>query len=198
MSKPRLAVLLDDIFQAIGLDKAELYVKALLNLMEYPPGEYESIFVLATSGEGLTRARIGRHRWARIMLLWNLTREGLRELYEQIPGEKPDLEQIWKFTGGNPWLLRDLYVFNWNFNTTLKNLIQSRGIATFIDSISGSREMLNLLKDVVNDPDTIVREYHREEVRKLEEGLVKLNLMIEVWPREDIFWLDAPPPEKRS
>ncbi len=196
LSKPRLAVLLDDIFQAIGLDKAELYIKALLNLMEYPPGEYESIFVLVTSSEGLTRARIGRHRWARIMLLWNLTKEGLRKLYEQIPGQKPDLEQVWKFTGGNPWLLRDLYMFNWNYDTTLKNLIQSRNMDAFINSIRGNREILDTLRDIVNDPDTIVKEYHREEVRNLEEELVKLNLMIEVWPRENIFWLDTPPPER--
>ena len=104
LSKPKLAVLLDDIFQTAGLDKAELYIKALLNLMEHPPAEYESIFVLVTSSEGVTRTRIGRHRWAKIMLLWNLTREGLRELYDQIPEEKPNFEEIWKMTGGNPWI----------------------------------------------------------------------------------------------
>jgi len=34
----------------------------LLNLIEYPPGEYEKIVVLVSSSEGVTRERIGRHR----------------------------------------------------------------------------------------------------------------------------------------
>jgi len=60
--KPKVAVLMDDIFQAIGLEKAEIYTKILLNLIEYPPEEYEKIAVLAVSNEGVTRARVGRHR----------------------------------------------------------------------------------------------------------------------------------------
>ncbi len=39
--KRRLAILADDVFQAIGLDKASIYVKGLLGLIEYPPGDYE-------------------------------------------------------------------------------------------------------------------------------------------------------------
>jgi len=34
----------------------------LLNLIEYPPGEYEKIVVLVSSSEGVTRERIGRRR----------------------------------------------------------------------------------------------------------------------------------------
>jgi len=32
----RVAVLVDDAFQAIGLEKAAMYVKSLLSLVEYP------------------------------------------------------------------------------------------------------------------------------------------------------------------
>ncbi|AJB42352.1 MAG: ATP-binding protein [Candidatus Korarchaeum sp.] len=38
---------------------------------------------VATTSEGLTRSEIGRHRWAYIAPLWNLSREGFMELYEQ-------------------------------------------------------------------------------------------------------------------
>jgi len=62
LSRSRVAVLMDDIFWAVGLDKAEAYVKTLLNLIGYPPREYEKIAVLAVSNEGVTRARVGRHR----------------------------------------------------------------------------------------------------------------------------------------
>jgi len=34
--KRKVALLVDEDFQAIGLDKAEIYVKMLLNLIEYP------------------------------------------------------------------------------------------------------------------------------------------------------------------
>jgi hypothetical protein len=35
--KKKIALLMDEVFQAIGIDKAEIYTKMLLNLIEYPP-----------------------------------------------------------------------------------------------------------------------------------------------------------------
>jgi hypothetical protein len=35
--RKRIALLVDEVFQAIGVGKAEIYVKTLLNLIEYPP-----------------------------------------------------------------------------------------------------------------------------------------------------------------
>jgi len=46
MEEKRVAVLVDGVFQAIGLDKAEIYVKMLLNLIEYPPADYEKIIAI--------------------------------------------------------------------------------------------------------------------------------------------------------
>lgn len=51
----KIAVIADDVFQAIGLDTAAAYVKALLNLIEYPESE------------------IGRHRWAELMTICRRT-----------------------------------------------------------------------------------------------------------------------------
>lgn len=47
-------MLVDEVFQGIGLDKAEVYKKMLLNFIEYPSKSYENIVVVATS-EGLSR-----------------------------------------------------------------------------------------------------------------------------------------------
>jgi hypothetical protein len=77
----RVAVLVDEVFQAIGLDKAETYVKSLLNLIEYPPASYESIVVIAATSESATREKIGRHLWALPRPMWNMSREG----FEQLP-----------------------------------------------------------------------------------------------------------------
>jgi hypothetical protein len=82
----KVAVLVDDAFQAIGLDKAAMYVKALLGLVEYPPEGYERIVTIAATSEGFSRWEIGRHLWANIMPMWNMSRRGFEELYEELPG----------------------------------------------------------------------------------------------------------------
>jgi archaellum biogenesis ATPase FlaH len=74
--KRKVALLVDDVFQAIGLDRAEVYVKSLLNLIEYPPADYDKIITIVVTSEGLSRWRIGRHRWAEVRPIWNLGREG--------------------------------------------------------------------------------------------------------------------------
>ncbi len=56
----KVAVLADDVFQAIGLDKAAIYVKGLLGLIEYPPRTYDIVIaVVATSEGGFRDARLG-------------------------------------------------------------------------------------------------------------------------------------------
>jgi AAA+ ATPase superfamily predicted ATPase len=109
--KRRVAILIDEVFQAIGLDKAEIYVKNLLNLIEYPPASYEAIVSIITTSEGITRGKIGRHLWAQLKPMWNMSKSSFEELYEKIPGQKPLFENIWKITGGNPRILAQLYEF---------------------------------------------------------------------------------------
>jgi len=72
----KVAVIADDIFQAIGLDKAAAYVKGLLNMIEHPQYKYENMVVLVATSEGVSRREIGRHRWARLMPMWNMGRNG--------------------------------------------------------------------------------------------------------------------------
>jgi energy-coupling factor transporter ATP-binding protein EcfA2 len=62
--KKNVAVLVDEVFQAVGLDKAGIYVKSLLNLIEYPPRSYEKIVAIVVTSEGVTREEIGRRLWA--------------------------------------------------------------------------------------------------------------------------------------
>ncbi|WP_252901285.1 ATP-binding protein, partial [Vulcanisaeta sp. JCM 14467] len=81
----KVAILADDVFQVIGIRESAMYVKALLNLIEYPPAEYERVITVAATSEGLSRREIGRHRWADLDAMWNITKEGFRQLYEQLP-----------------------------------------------------------------------------------------------------------------
>ncbi len=97
--RAKIAVIADDVFQAIGLDKAAAYVKALLNLIECPDSRYENIVVLVATSEGVSRREIGRHLWANLTPMWNMPKDGLQQLYDKIPGPKPPFEEIWRLTG---------------------------------------------------------------------------------------------------
>jgi len=110
----RIALLADDVFQAVGLDRAEQLVKSFLNMIEWPPVEYEKIVVLVSSSEGVTRERIGRHNWAETAIMWNMPKEGFEELYNLLPDPKPPFEEVWRITGGNPRMLEKLYRAGWD------------------------------------------------------------------------------------
>jgi len=196
LKRTRLAILMDDIFQAVGLDKAEVYTKMLLNLIEYPPGEYERIVVLVSSSEGITRERIGRHRWATFRIIWNMSREGFKQLYDQIPGEKPQFEEIWRLTGGNPAALEQLYRYNWRFDRTIDDIAMRKNLRIFISSLSSTE--LEILKDILREPDVIIEKLRESEVQRLRMKLIELNLIVELWDRNQWFWIDIPPPEKDS
>jgi len=75
LRRRKVAVIAGDVFQAIGLDKAA-YVKGLLNMIEHPQCKYENMVVLVATSEGVSRREIGRHRWARLMPMWNMARDG--------------------------------------------------------------------------------------------------------------------------
>jgi hypothetical protein len=185
----RVAVLVDDAFQAIGLDKAAMYVKALLGLVEYPPEGYESIVAIAATSEGLSRREIGRHRWATLRPVWNMSKRGLEELYERIPGPKPKLEDAWRLTGGNPGMLARLYEAKWKVNAVVADLARAKDLTE--DFI---RKWRPHLKRVVEDPQSLWEEDFPDGLR---EELIAKNLIVyNMYDRDPWFWIDEPPPEK--
>jgi predicted AAA+ superfamily ATPase len=187
--KERVAVLIDEVFQAIGLDKAEIYVKSLLNLIEYPPKSYEKIVAIVVTSESITRKEIGRHRWASLRPMWNMSRKGFEELYEKIPGLKPEFEDIWKLTGGNPDMLSKLYQAEWNVNRIIDELIKSKEFtSSFIE------KWKSWLEEAVKDPDILWRANVPDE---LVRELIAKNLIVHnMYDRDPWFWIDEPPLEK--
>jgi hypothetical protein len=188
----KVALLVDDVFQAIGLDKVEVYVKSLLNLIEYPPEMYEGIVVIVATSEGLSRVRIGRHSWAEVRPIWNLGREGFEELYEVlskvVPNRIPGLDELWLLTGGNPRMLSQLYLYRWDVELVIKNFIESKKLIVFISSLSDDER--EWLFKAVEDPDTLMR---RERIPLLNK-LVELNLVVDdIVFRDEFLWIDEPP-----
>jgi hypothetical protein len=187
--KRRVAVIADDVFQAIGLDNAAAYVKGLLNMIEHPVYDYEKIVILIATSEGLSRSEIGRHRWSIIMPMWNMTREGFQELYERIPDNKPPFEDVWRTTGGNPGMLSRLYLTGWDSDALVTQLIREKGLTP--DFIVRWRVWLGR---VVEDPETLWSPDVPEELIK---QLVAKNLIVyNIYERKQVFWIDQPPPEK--
>ncbi|MFZ8783253.1 MAG: ATP-binding protein [Desulfurococcaceae archaeon] len=81
--------------------------------MEYPPEAYEKVVVIVTASESVSRRRVGRHLWAELRAVWNMSERDFGELRGKIPGEKPLLEETWRLTSGNPRALSLLYQANW-------------------------------------------------------------------------------------
>jgi predicted AAA+ superfamily ATPase len=187
--RKRIAILVDEVFQVIGLDKAEAYVKALLNIIEYPPESYEKIVIIAATSEGFSRWRIGRHLWAWIMPMWNMSRKGFEELYERIPEPKPGFDEVWRLTGGNPRILSMLYRARWSIDSVVEELVKSKGIS--MDFVKRWRQYL---ADIVENPDALMEEDVPEE---LKHTLIEKNLIIyDLFSRKPDLWIDQPPPEK--
>jgi energy-coupling factor transporter ATP-binding protein EcfA2 len=189
MRKRRVAVLVDDAFQAIGLDRAAAYVKSLLGLIEYPPESYERIVAIVTTSEGVSRREIGRHRWAELAPMWNMGREGFERLYKQIPEPKPSFEEAWRITGGNPGVLAQLYQAKWDAGKAATKLASSKELtASFVE------KWRRWLEEAVEDPDALWRADAPEELVK---ELVERNLIVyNVYDRESWLWIDQLPPQK--
>jgi len=191
--KKKIAVTADDASQAIGLDKAA-YVKGLLNMIEHPQYEYENIVVLVATGEGMTRREIGRHLWAHLTPMWNMSKEGFQELYERLPGPKPPFEEAWRLTGGNPGLLRKLYTTKWDFDVVVNLFIEEKRVDRFVKSLTTVER--RVLEEAVEEPDVFWHHLQEEYVRRLLDVLVEKNMVLELYTRKPYLWIDAPPPER--
>lgn len=189
IGKRRVAVLVDEVFQAIGIDRAAMYVKSLLNLIEYPPRSYEKIVAVVATSESLSRREIGRHLWSEIRSMWNMSKEGFREFYDKIPGPKPNFEYAWIWTGGNPRLLSQLHQAKWNVNEVVKRIIVSREItANFIEKWRG------WIEKIVEDPDNIWSTNAPENF--INELTAKNLIVYYMYDRDEKFWVDLPPRDR--
>jgi len=189
--KAKIAVIVDDAFQAIGLQQAAIYVKGLLNLIEYPLHSYENIVILAATSEGISKREIGRHRWAELMTIWNMSKNGFEELYGKIPGPKPPFEDVWRIMGGNPGILRQLYRLDWDVNKAIEEIIRAKGLVEFVRSLS--KEEREWLTEALEDPDAL---FTRERL-PLMHRLVEENLIMDdIYYRQEYLWIDQPPPER--
>ncbi|MEM1598879.1 MAG: ATP-binding protein [Pyrobaculum sp.] len=186
----KIAVLADDVFQAIGLDKAELLVKQFLNMIEWPSIKYDKIVIVVASSEGVTWERVGRHSWAEIKTMWNMPREGFKQLYDLLPGPKPPFDEVWKWIGGNPRYLDRLYVVKWDVGKVVDETVRR-----LMDRLASLNDVeKKVLVKALEDPDALF--HNIRDVPNLVNRLIEWNLITRVYNKDPYFWVDQPPPEK--
>jgi len=191
LGRKKVAVIVDDTFQYVSDREAAFAVKGLLELIEHPPGSYESVVAIAATSEGLSRREIGRHLWAKMAPMWNMSRRGFEELYEKLPGPKPRLEDVWAMVGGNPRILAQLYESGWREDFVLAQLMDSKRLDAFTSSLGDDEK--RCLLEAIEDPDTLLT---RKRMPLLDK-LVELNLIVDTMPdRRQELWIDEPPPER--
>jgi len=191
LGRGRLAVIVDDAFQPIGAREASFIVKGLLEIIEHPPASYERVVAIAATSEGASRSEVGRHLWALLRPMWNMSRSGFEELYEKIPGSKPSVDEAWRLTGGNPRMFAQLYQASWDADAVVKDLADLKKLNALTPSLSADER--RWLLEAVEDPDTLLT---RERMQLLNR-LVELNLVVDAIPaREPRRWIDEPPPER--
>jgi hypothetical protein len=123
--------------------------------------------------------------------MWNMSKEGFKELYNKLPEPKPDFEDVWRLCGGNPFILEQLYQVRWDVNKVITNLIKGRELTPNLISKWGE-----LIKSAIDDPDVL---WSPETSKELINELIKKNLIVyDLYPRDKYFWIDEPPPEKDS
>jgi len=186
--KRRITILADDAFQAVGVDKAELLVKTMLNLIEYPSADYDKIVVLVASSEGVTRERVGRHRWAELRVMWNMPRSGFEKLYDVLPSPKPPFDEAWRLTGGNPDALERLFGTGWDVERVVEDLAVDKGLSAAFAERWGAH-----LAKALEDPDYL---WEEPEAEGLAKELVEKNLVVLLKGRRPDAWVDQPPPER--
>jgi hypothetical protein len=185
----RLAVIVDDAFQYLDKREAALIIKGMLELIEHPPEHYEKIVAIAATSEGLSREEIGRHLWAHLTPMWNMPKEGFRQLYEELPGPKPPFDNVWRLTSGNPRVLSKLYLANWDKDTVVAQLIKEKRLTP--DFIARWR---GWLEKIVNDPEAL---WSPDVPEELIRQLVERNLIVyNIYERKQVSWIDQPPPER--
>ncbi|MEL9989906.1 MAG: ATP-binding protein [Thermoproteus sp.] len=187
----KIAVLADDVFQAIELDRAEQLVKQFLNMIEYPSVRYEKIVIVVASSEGVTWERVGRHSWAEIKTIWNMPREGFRRLYDLLPEPKPPFEEVWRWTGGNPRYLDRLYFVKWDVGKVVDEAVR-RGLMDRLASLNDMER--EVLREALDDPDALFHNIRRAP--SLVDKLIEWNLITRVYNKDPYFWVDQPPPER--
>lgn len=120
-----LFILLDDVYKAIGLENIDKYTKWIYELISRLKKDYEikCVVPILSTSEGISKRILAKHTYVKLSMIWNLNKEASTLLVKQINPEI-NIDKLWKYIGGNPRALIDLWKFyNWNFNEWFNDIV---------------------------------------------------------------------------
>lgn len=166
-----VVVLVDDVAKPLGLDMIEIYSKNMLNLLEdLLAYEAKSVFILATTSEGVSRSILARHNYVTLAEIWNLDYSSFKELLIELGAPDNILYDVWKALGGNPRLAIALRARGWRLDVLEEDLY--KGVKVLLESIA--RRFRKGLEEVVEDIDKV------SEHPELGKHLLEANLIIPI------------------
>ncbi len=136
-------------------------------MVEHPPIEVDKTFVIIASSEGVSLEAVGRHLWTNIKTLWNLDKEGFKELISQIGG---DVERLWKRSGGNPRAVELLGDEGWSVEKVIKKMYRAKSI-----DLKLLARHKAIVERAVEDPDALL-----EAPQELTRYFISKNLVARI------------------
>ena len=197
LSRRRVAFLGDDIFSATGFSTASRLLEVFTDFLDNVYSSVDSAVVILVYGS-TTPGFIGGRGEVRGM--WNLGFSDFRNLYSQLPGSKPPLDDAWSVTGGNPGVLEALYRLGWRSDALIRDVASRLGLGELLRRLTPLQR--SIVDVAVDDPDFLgsapeeVPASRRGEARDLVRVLVERKLIIEVPDRDRDRWIDHPPPKR--
>ncbi len=147
-------IAVDDVFKAIGLENVDRYVKALYEFIDYLHREYgvRRVAIILATSESVSRRELLKHTYVHVYMLWNLPKQGFKELVEQLqPPPSIDVEDLWRLTGGNPRALIEIAQLSWDIDRWIR-LVEDR-VLQLVEGIDRARLQV-LTEDPDSDPST--------------------------------------------
>lgn len=181
LSKKKLVILIDDVYKCLGLENVDKYTKMLYELIGWKFRRelmLDSVLVLLTTSEGVSKRELLKHTYVNVYMLWNMSHNGFKLLYEQL---RPEIsfEDAWILTGGNPRALLELYEDNWDVDKYVRRILQK--VSVIIEDLPKDR-----LRRLVEDPDSDV-----ELARVLEDRGLMIRLL-----RGELCLSEEPSPDR--
>ncbi len=170
----RVVLLIDEVVEGVGLQNVERYAKILYDLANdlITRFDAESVCIVATTSEGMSRELLSKHSYLHLSYLWNLDRDAFERLAKElnIP-QNPGVDKLYSYTSGNPRALIDIAMHGWNIDEWLEMMFRERILPLRYERIVTER--IDELERVVEDPDQVL--YIDTDLRRF---LIEKNLVI--------------------
>ncbi len=180
-----VVVIVDDVARPLGVERVELLAKKMLDALDDLRAKgAESVFMVATTSEGLSRRHLARHNYVALAQIWNLGRDAHEQLLDALGAPRDARRDAWLATGGNPRFTLMLSSLGWSVER-LESWVERSVRASLGDTLEAYREALAA---IVEDVDAL------SEYPVLEEKLLEANLVTPV-DRPCLGYTPDPDPE---